>query len=433
MYSSTAHRSQRPAPLVLSPLVSITHQEPKFPPAVLPEHREKEGRIIEHNEHTYFSAMPLSPRQGSQLLHASPFSPPPAGGEGRRPRGYSDSSPFSPLIPSKPHVEFARPLIRRQRGYSNASTFSECSTSSSQIQSQALRNYIASQHPPGPGGNPKLDNSALQGIWDIYRKEAGDFDSAMIESWNASIDNLILFAGLFSGIITTFLIESYKSLAPPRTIMNRPIEDNCKMFGCGPHATRINTMWFTSLGLSLVSALIAMLAKQWIAGYKVELLFSGSGCSEWFHEACRLRQFRYDGMKNYKMAQVISATPILLHAALLCFTIGLVDFLWTLNRIVAIPITCLSGFTLFLYIGSTMSAVISPRSPFKTALARLICNLRGGNAEQEKVKASGTKMDEDVVEWLISTSRNQEIYQEAMQALLELRKADIDLRDSRAA
>lgn len=67
-------------------------------------------------------------------------------------------------------------------------------------------------------------------------------------------------------------------------------------------------MWFTSLGLSLVSALIAMLAKQWIAGYKVksmpkhvkntsnvstqvELLFSGTGCSEWFHEACRVRQY----------------------------------------------------------------------------------------------------------------------------------------------
>ena len=47
---------------------------------------------------------------------------------------------------------------------------------------------------------------------------------------------------------------------------------------------------------------------------------------------------RFDGMKDYKMAQVISATPILLHAALMCFSIGLVDFLWTLNQIVAIPV-----------------------------------------------------------------------------------------------
>ena len=48
---------------------------------------------------------------------------------------------------------------------------------------------------------------------------------------------------------------------------------------------------------------------------------------------------RFDGMKQYKMAQVISATPILLHASLMCFSIGLVDFLWTLNQIVAIPVS----------------------------------------------------------------------------------------------
>ena len=73
-----------------------------------------------------------------------------------------------------------------------------------------------------------------------------------------------------------------------------------------------------------------------------------------------------------------------------------------------------------------MSAVISPRSPFKTALARLICNLRGGNHEREYVKAAGIKMDEFVVAWLISTSRSQEIYHEAMKALLELKKVDIN-------
>lgn len=53
----------------------------------------------------------------------------------------------------------------------------------------------------------------------------------------------------------------------------------------------------------------------------------------------RNRLQRFDGMKHYKMAQVISATPILLHASLMCFSIGLVDFLWTLNHVVAIPVS----------------------------------------------------------------------------------------------
>ena len=93
-------------------------------------------------------------------------------------------------------------------------------------------------------------------------------------------------------------------------------------------------------------------------------------------------------------------------------------------------VTCLCGLTLFFYIGSTISSVLSPRSPFKTALARLICNLRGDFPERDLVQAAGTKMDENVVQWLISTSRSQDIHQEAMQALLELRRLSVN--DSRA-
>ena len=56
------------------------------------------------------------------------------------------------------------------------------------------------------------------------------------------------------------------------------------------------------------------------------------------NEAYDIASQRFDGMQKYKMAQVIAATPILLHTALGCFCVGLVDFLWTLNRTVAIPV-----------------------------------------------------------------------------------------------
>lgn len=132
-------------------------------------------------------------------LQSDFFSPPTQGGPVRpinRKRGYSESAPNSPLIPIKPPTGTKRPGTYRQRGYSDASSFSDCSapaTVPSTCPSQTMKKHIIEQYPPGPGGNPKLDNSALQGIWDIYRKEAGDYDAAMIDSWNASIDNLILF------------------------------------------------------------------------------------------------------------------------------------------------------------------------------------------------------------------------------------------------
>ncbi|KAJ7222981.1 hypothetical protein B0H12DRAFT_291870 [Mycena haematopus] len=34
------------------------------------------------------------------------------------------------------------------------------------------------------------------------------------ESWRSDMDGLLIFAGLFSAILTAFLIESYKTLSP---------------------------------------------------------------------------------------------------------------------------------------------------------------------------------------------------------------------------
>ena len=84
---------------------------------------------------------------------------------------------------------------------------------------------MIAQYPAGPGGNPKLDNSALQGIWDIYRKEAGDYDAAMVDSWNASIDNLILFVREThcSGVVILIIFDrlGYSLASSQHFLLNR--------------------------------------------------------------------------------------------------------------------------------------------------------------------------------------------------------------------
>jgi Family of unknown function (DUF6535) len=110
-------------------------------------------------------------------------------------RGISESYSYYPGD-VKPRVGLRRPSVHLQRGYSDGSFLSESSPASPaapMCHTPDIRKSMIAEYPPGPGGNPMLDNSALQGIWDIYRKEAGDYDAAMIDSWNASIDNLILF------------------------------------------------------------------------------------------------------------------------------------------------------------------------------------------------------------------------------------------------
>ena len=145
-----------------------------------------------------------------------------------RKRGYSESASNTPLIPIKPSAAPKRSVAHRQRGYSDASSFSDYTATSPALPtcpSQIIKKDMIAQYPAGPGGNPKLDNSALQGIWDIYRKEAGDYDAAMIDSWNASIDNLILFVsritccGLSSALIL-FHRPGYSQASSPRSLLN---------------------------------------------------------------------------------------------------------------------------------------------------------------------------------------------------------------------
>ncbi|KAJ7896798.1 hypothetical protein B0H14DRAFT_2333246, partial [Mycena olivaceomarginata] len=51
-------------------------------------------------------------------------------------------------------------------------------------------------------------------VWAIYISEAEKYDRALVESWKSDMEGLLIFAALFSAVLTAFIIESYKSLNP---------------------------------------------------------------------------------------------------------------------------------------------------------------------------------------------------------------------------
>ncbi|KAF8147049.1 hypothetical protein K438DRAFT_1542825, partial [Mycena galopus ATCC 62051] len=51
-------------------------------------------------------------------------------------------------------------------------------------------------------------------LWAVYISEAEKYDKALVESWKADMEGLLIFAGLFSATLTAFLLESYRSLTP---------------------------------------------------------------------------------------------------------------------------------------------------------------------------------------------------------------------------
>ncbi|KAI0739699.1 hypothetical protein C8Q80DRAFT_198677 [Daedaleopsis nitida] len=94
-------------------------------------------------------------------------------------------------------------------------------------------------------------------------------------------------------------------------------------------AALINGLWFSSLICSLAAASISLMTKQWLNQYT-------SGIAGISPEIARLRQFRYDNLRKWKVAEIVMLLPILLQGALVLFLVGLILFLLTIDNNVAI-------------------------------------------------------------------------------------------------
>ncbi|KAI0665544.1 hypothetical protein C8Q78DRAFT_986265 [Trametes maxima] len=176
----------------------------------------------------------------------------------------------------------------------------------------------------------------------------------MIRRWNTEIDTLLVYAGLFSAILTVFIVQSYPLLspAPPDPILaalahisvqlssfssNPPFLNSTSPSFQPTHPAPpppspwviwLNALWFLSLLCSLAAASIGITVKQWLHEYGVGL----SGTSR--QVAC-LRQRRLDGLQKWRVAGIVAALPVLLQLALVLFGAGMLTLLWNLDHYTA--------------------------------------------------------------------------------------------------
>jgi len=271
-----------------------------------------------------------------------------------------------------------------------------------------LSNFIPSGNPrqrllPEPDTrrariDPARTKSAdTQTIWEAVIEQFKWHDDELINEWQRSMDVLLIFAALFAGILTAFLVESSKLLREeyPRTtaILLAQIVQNMGTntsllavaelppFSPSGVAKRVNRIWFASLAFTIASAIFAMIAKQWITEYTSGV---SSGMSfdplhtsiERLREEVRIRQFRINGLRRWKVQEIIGALPILLHVALLIFATGLIDYLWSLDPGTAIVLLVLVCVIFVLYTASVIIPAHDPACPYKTPLSHLLSNWR---------------------------------------------------------
>ncbi|KAA1474188.1 hypothetical protein DENSPDRAFT_840757 [Dentipellis sp. KUC8613] len=254
-------------------------------------------------------------------------------------------------------------------------------------------------------------------LWSNYVKLAEKRDKAVTSAWKDDMNGVIIFAGLYSAALTAFLVQSYQNLqedpaetsaallkqtvfllaqisqqlAPNGSQVNISLPDPIPPFTAKSSSQRVNTLWFLSLVLSLSAVLGATIVQQW-AGYLMQV----------FHkldnpiECSRIRQFLYEGTATWKLNVVIETIPGLIHMALFLFFIGLADFLFSLDRIVASITSTLMLVTTTLYFMSTGLPLLSPQSPYQTPLSNILWwisrKARGGD-EHRKSRLSTNMFD----------------------------------------
>ncbi|KAJ7578581.1 hypothetical protein C8J56DRAFT_352068 [Mycena floridula] len=234
---------------------------------------------------------------------------------------------------------------------------------------------------------PKESNPT---IFDSYIREAKVFDNAMVARWKVAMDGLILFAALFSAVVTAFIIESYRSLsrdsseviilllfqmsqqlsALGNSSVAAPVIQSAldlPLFTAPRSAVYTNVFWFLSLGLSLACALIATLIQQWASDYIHAIERRQAP-----EKRARIRSFLFEGVESSNLGTIVEGVPLLLHTSLFSFLVGLVIFTHPINSIITALLAFILSSCAIAYLSSTVLPLIFIASPIRTPLTMFL-------------------------------------------------------------
>lgn len=130
-------------------------------------------------------------------------------------------------------------------------------------------------------------------------------------------------------------------------------------------AVWLNALWFSGLILSLSSASVGIMVKQWLNEYN-------SGVSGTSRPVARVRQYRLNNLRMWCVENIIGTIPILLQLALALFLAGMLILLWTLHETVAAIASTLVGLLAVFTVVTTLLPLINHECSYLTPQIRAV-------------------------------------------------------------
>ncbi|TBU21969.1 hypothetical protein BD311DRAFT_743259 [Dichomitus squalens] len=280
----------------------------------------------------------VSPSVGTELqqINADPGQPTPGQGQGRNSSHIVSADPSA--VPQHGGIEGAN---AQNGGGESTPSFPWEVPSIEDLKKEFRETY-----------SQEDKDEALKSTVEVVKQ----YSDEMVKRWKEEIDTLLVYAGLFSAILTAFNVQSYILLQPstpdPTLAVLQQISLQLNSFSVTSSGTLVNSthpvtpfapiptapveawavwlnsLWFSALICSLASASIGILVKQWLHEYEAGI----SGTSV---EIARLRQYRLNHLEKWRVAEIIAILPVLLQVSLALFLAGILVLLWHLHPTVA--------------------------------------------------------------------------------------------------
>lgn len=254
-------------------------------------------------------------------------------------------------------------------------------------------------------------------FWAEYKKVSSEFDDNMLDWCNGNMDTILIFAGLFSGINTAFIMAMQPN---PVDTTNALLVLLIQVMLNGPSAAQSTSLssstnypsifWmqvlaYMSLALSLLAAFGAVMGKQWLNFYKTHRYGNGS-----LEERCKQRHDKFQGLETWWFEGMLQTFSDLLKASLFLFGVSLAGWMWTLQRTISIFIILMTAFGSTCYVVAILVSVIYPNCPFQTRLSLTIRRFFYGNLWPKE------SFIVPAMDWMLKTST----YPDSVRAVLDL-------------
>ncbi|KIO26956.1 hypothetical protein M407DRAFT_23781 [Tulasnella calospora MUT 4182] len=216
-------------------------------------------------------------------------------------------------------------------------------------------------------------------FYKYYDDLSDELDEDMVKSLKTQLDGILIFAGLFAGVNSTFLALTLPQMKPDPTDdtnalllqvaqgRNGTIQSLADLpsasFSPPPGIYSVNVLLSMSLTLALLSSFLAVLGQQWLVQYRKR---NGGGAEHQRWEQLR----RYLGAKRWHLEPILDdILPGLLQLGMTIFCISFAIYLSTLNHSMCIVITAPIGLVFAIIVVIAALAAWDQWCPFKSPLS----------------------------------------------------------------